>query len=68
MEGIVKWFSDEKGYGFIESVGNEDILVHYSAIIDSPRDHRSLIKGERVEFDLVRTDAGLKAKNVTSLK
>ena len=66
MEGVVKWFNDEKGYGFIESSENGDILVHYSAIIDSPRDHRSLIKGERVEFDLVKTADGLKAKNVTS--
>ena len=68
MEGIVKWFNDEKGYGFIESTEDGDILVHYSAIIDSPRDHKSLIKGERVEFDLVRTADGLKAKNVTSKK
>lgn len=46
MEGIVKWFDDEKGYGFIEYLENDDVFVHYSAIIDSPRDHKSLIKGE----------------------
>lgn len=68
MEGIVKWFNDEKGYGFIEYLENDDVFVHYSAIIDSPRDHKSLIKGERVEFDLVTTANGLKAKNVTSKK
>lgn len=68
MEGIVKWFDDEKGFGFIEYKENEDVFVHYSSIIESPRDHKSLIKGEYVEFDLVKTDSGYKAKNVTSKK
>ena len=68
MEGIVKWFNDEKGYGFIEYKANEDIFVHYSSIIDNSRDHKSLIKGEYVEFDLVKTDSGYKAKNVRTKK
>ncbi len=68
MEGIVKWFDDEKGYGFIEYLDNEDIFVHYSSIIDSKRDHKSLIKGEIVEFELVKTNTGYKAKNVTTKK
>lgn len=67
-EGIVKWFDDEKGYGFIEYLEHDDVFVHYSSIIDNKRDHKSLIKGEYVEFDLVRTDSGYKAKNVTSKK
>ena len=68
MEGIVKWFDDTKGYGFIEYKENEDIFVHYSAIIDNASDHKSLIKGEYIEFDLVKTSNGYKAKNVVTKK
>lgn len=63
MESIVKWFNDEKGFGFIEYKDNEDIFVHYSSIVDSTS-HKSLVKGEEVEFELVKTDDGYKAKNV----
>ena len=68
MEGVVKWFDDEKGYGFIEYLEHDDIFVHYSSIIDSACGHRSLIKGEIVEFELVKTATGYKAKNVRTKK
>lgn len=65
MESKVKWFDDDKGFGFIEYKENEDIFVHYTAIRDEG--HKTLIKGEIVEFDLVKTDSGYKAKNVVTL-
>ena len=64
MRGIVKWFSDRKGFGFVE-VNGEDIFVHYTAILADG--HRSLIKGEIIEFDLVKTEKGKKAKNIVSV-
>lgn len=66
MKGIVKWFDDVKGYGFIEYKENEDIFVHYSAIRNDG--HKTLIKGEMIEFELVKTPTGYKAKNVVSKK
>lgn len=66
MQGIVKWFNDEKGFGFIQYKDNQDIFVHYSTIRD--KGHKTLIKGEIVEFDLVKTETGYKAKNVVSKK
>jgi CspA family cold shock protein len=66
-KSVVKWFDDEKGYGFIEYKENEDIFVHYSAIRDDNK-HKSLIQGEYVEFELVKTSTGYKAKNVVSVK
>lgn len=68
MESKVKWFDDEKGFGFIEYKDNEDIFVHYTAIRDNKKGHKSLVKGEIIEFELVKTDKGYKAKNVTSIK
>lgn len=66
MTGIVKWFNDEKGFGFIEYKENKDIFVHYSTIRD--KGYKTLIKGEIVEFELVKTKDGYKAKNVVSIK
>lgn len=65
MNGKVKWFDDVKGYGFIEISGYEDIFVHYTAIVNSG--HRTLVTGEQVAFDIVRTDKGFRAKNVHSM-
>ena len=63
-EGIIKRFDRKKGYGFIDSEdGDEhDIFVHYSDI--SGDGYRVLEVGQRVEFDLVKTDKGYKATNV----
>jgi CspA family cold shock protein len=63
-EGTVKWFSNEKGYGFIEAEGGEDVFVHHSAIqMDG---YRSLTEGQRVQFEVVQGDKGLQAANVTA--
>lgn len=62
MTGKVKWFNNEKGYGFIEYTDSEDIFVHYSAIKRSG--YKTLVENQYVEFDLVHTDKGLQAINV----
>lgn len=62
-EGIVKWFSDQKGFGFIEQESGKDVFVHHSAISGSG--FKTLTEGDRVSFDVEPTDRGLKAKNVT---
>ena len=65
-EGTVKWFSNEKGFGFIERGGGEaDVLVHFSAI--AGEGYKSLTEGQRVSFDVVQGDKGLQAANVTAL-
>ena len=66
MRGRVKWFNNEKGYGFIEYKENEDIFVHYSAI--SQEGYKSLSEGQYVEFDLVETSKGYQALSVVVLK
>jgi cold shock protein len=63
--GKVKWFSQEKGYGFIQQDSGPDVFVHHSQIQASG--FRTLNEGERVEFDLIEEPKGLKAQNVTRL-
>ena len=62
-QGTVKWFSNEKGYGFIEREGGEDVFVHFTAI--TMDGYKSLTEGQRVEFDVVEGAKGLQAANVT---
>ena len=66
--GRVKWFNNDKGYGFIEYEGlvNEDIFVHYSAIEQDG--YKSLKEGEIVEFTLIETANGSQAINVREVK
>ncbi len=64
MTGRVKWFSNDKGYGFIGYKENEDIFVHYSAIRQDG--YKTLSEGQRVDFDLIETPKGLQAVNVTA--
>ena len=65
-EGTVKWFSNEKGFGFIERGGGEaDVFVHFSAI--AGEGYKSLTEGQRVAFDVVQGDKGLQAANVSAL-
>ncbi len=61
--GKVKWFSNEKGYGFIQREGSEDVFVHHTAI--AMDGFRTLDAGETVEFEIVRGDRGPKAQNVS---
>lgn len=63
--GTVKWFSQEKGFGFIEQEGGPDVFVHHSVIQGSG--FRTLNEGERVEFDVIEEPKGLKAQNVVRL-
>lgn len=65
MKGNVKWFNNDKGYGFIEYLEGEDIFVHYSAI--KKQGYKTLTEGQLVEFDLIETDKGLQAINVTAV-
>jgi CspA family cold shock protein len=64
-QGIVKWFSDKKGYGFIEQEGGGEIFVHYSAITMSG--FKTLAEGDRVSFDVEENDRGPKASDVSKL-
>jgi CspA family cold shock protein len=63
--GTVKWFSDQKGYGFIARDAGEDVFVHHSAI-EEPG-FRSLTEGERVEFTIQQGQRGPAAANVRKL-
>lgn len=66
MIGRVKWFNNEKGYGFIEFKEDEDIFVHYSAI--EAEGYKTLSEGQLVEFKLVETSKGFQAINVKLVK
>jgi CspA family cold shock protein len=61
-QGTVKWFSNEKGYGFIQRDEGDDVFVHHSAV--QMEGDRSLTEGQRVEFEVVQGDKGLQAANV----
>jgi CspA family cold shock protein len=62
VQGTVKWFNAEKGYGFIEQAQGEDVFVHYSALPEGG--FRSLNEGQQVEFRIERGSKGLQAVNV----
>jgi len=64
-QGTVKWFSNEKGYGFIEREGGEDVFVHFSAI--TMDGYKSLTEGQRVEFEVVQGPKGAQAANVQAV-
>jgi CspA family cold shock protein len=61
-QGTVKWFSNEKGYGFIAREEGDDVFVHYTSI--NMEGYKTLTEGQRVEFDIVQGDKGLQAANV----
>lgn len=62
MKGKVKWFNDEKGFGFIGADDGRDIFCHYSAVQMPGR--RTLNEGDRVEFEVEVAEKGPRAKNV----
>ena len=64
-EGIVKWFNDRKGYGFIERDDGKDLFVHHSSIDMSG--FRTLAEGDKVSFEINESDRGPEAKNVKKL-
>ena len=61
-QGTVKWFNAEKGFGFIEIEGENDVFVHFSAI--NQEGYKSLEEGQAVEFEVVEGDRGPQAANV----
>lgn len=61
-QGIVKRFTEKKGFGFIEQEDGEDVFVHHSSI--NMPGFKTLAQGDRVSFDMETSDRGLKAKNV----
>ena len=64
-EGIVKWFNERKGFGFIEREDGEDVFVHHSAI--SGTGFKTLAEGDKVTFDVEQGPKGPSAQNVTRL-
>ncbi|HDR3889061.1 MULTISPECIES: cold shock protein CspC [Bacillus] len=65
MQGRVKWFNAEKGFGFIEREDGDDVFVHFSAI--QQEGYKSLEEGQQVEFDIVDGARGPQAANVVKL-
>ena len=65
LHGKVKWFSDAKGYGFIEVQGRKDVFVHFSAIQQTG--YKSLAEGQDVTLEIVDGDKGPQAANVVSV-
>ena len=65
MQGKVRWFSAEKGYGFIEREDGGDVFVHFSAIQDEG--FKTLNEGQRVEFDIVDGARGPQASNAIKI-
>ena len=66
MRGKVKWFNNQKGYGFItRDDGSGDVFVHYSSVLGDG--YKSLVEGDSVEFEVVDSDKGPKAANVTKV-
>lgn len=66
LKGKVKWFNNEKGYGFIESDNLSDIFVHYSVI--KKDGYKTLSEGDNVYFKLIETPKGLQAQDVETMQ
>jgi CspA family cold shock protein len=64
-QGTVKWFNDEKGFGFIVREQGADVFVHHDSII--AEGFRTLVEGDRVSFEVVEGPKGLQAKNVVKI-
>jgi CspA family cold shock protein len=66
MTGVVKWFNDAKGYGFIAAENGEDVFVHFSAL-PATGGYRTLREGQQVQFDIVQERGRDRAANVVIL-
>jgi CspA family cold shock protein len=65
-QGIIKWFDNKKGFGFIaQDEGGQDVFVHFSVI--TGEGYKTLDEGDRVEFEVTQSDKGLKASNVVKV-
>ncbi len=65
-QGIIKWFDNKKGFGFIaQDQGGQDVFVHFSVV--QGEGFKTLDEGDRVEFEVAQSDKGLKASNVVKL-
>lgn len=64
-EGTVKWFNDEKGYGFIKRDSGDDVFVHHRDL--EGEGHKTLKEGDKVRFEIEKTDKGLKAIHVKKI-
>ncbi len=64
-QGIVKWFNDRKGYGFISQEDGNDVFVHFSSI--EATGYKTLSEGDNVEFEIEESDRGPEAKNVNKV-
>jgi len=64
-QGVVKWFNDTKGFGFIQRNGGDDVFVHFRAILGDG--HRTLRDGQRVEFTVVKGQKGFQAEEVRAV-
>ena len=63
--GTVKWFNDQKGFGFLQQEGGDDVFVHHSAIVSEG--FRTLTEGDKVEFSIEQGQKGLAAVNVRKI-
>ena len=66
MQGTVKWFNAQKGYGFLSTPEGKDVFVHFSAI-QNEEGYKTLNEGQAVEFEIKEGDKGPQAINVTKL-
>jgi len=66
--GVVKWFSNTKGYGFIKMENGQDAFAHYSDIVGDTADYKTLEEGMVVEFDLLQSEKGPKAINIVRVE
>lgn len=64
-QGIVKWFNDAKGFGFIQQDNGPDVFAHFSAITGDG--FKSLAEGQRVQFDVIEGQKGPQAANITKI-